>query len=67
MTAEPLLSLREITRDLRTSRTQIRRMVDEGMPVACYTPHGWPKFLRSQVDEYMAERARIAARRGGAA
>jgi len=63
---EPLLSRRKLAEQLRTSPAQIDRLTDEGMPVAATTPAGWRQYLRSQVDEYMAERARIAARRGAA-
>jgi hypothetical protein len=61
---EPLLSLSKLAAQLRTSPSTIDRLTDEGMPVAATTSAGRPLYLRSQVDEYMAERARIAARRG---
>jgi hypothetical protein len=60
---EPLLSREALARDLAVRRTQIDLMRADGMPVACFTPAGHARFLRSQVDEYMAERARLAARK----
>ncbi len=66
---EPLLSRLELIRQLRTrfDGKVVDALIAEGMPVACYTPSGRPRFLRSQVDEWFAERARIAARQVGAA